>query len=291
MKKIISLILAVSMLISLVPTVYAAHFSDFGADHWAYEYVNVLVNDGTINGYTDGTFRPAGIVTRAEFVKMIGEGSVVRTEAFDDVPTSHWAYKYIMSSGLKPAFDNMFMPTQPITRGEVAELLWLRAGEPAGVTAPPVVHRQGDNFDAISWVYTNGIMVGSDYIDLRLNDTLTRAEASALIVRARNVSATTEKTNFYASVNQGIFEADPDLGVRQHTRIGGCRPLAEIKGQAAVLQRDRIHKGGQDDVHDRQDDGNEKQTEDDIANEHQDLVAGGKLGELAFLFRFHIAPP
>jgi len=206
MKKIISLILVLSMLIVVMPSTYAAGFSDFDASHWAYEYVNTLVNDGTINGYTDGTFRPTGVVTRAEFVKMIGEGPEVRDTSFDDVPASHWAYKYIMSSGLNPAYDNMFMPSQPITRGEVAELLWIRAGKPMGITAPPIVHRQGKNADAISWVYTNSIMVGSDYIDLRLDDTLTRAEASALIVRSRSVSEATAKTNLYASVNPGIFE-------------------------------------------------------------------------------------
>lgn len=206
MKRIISLILTLLMLLSVVPTVFAADFSDFGSSHWAYKYVNVLVNDGTINGYADGTFRPEGTVTRAEFVKMIGNGPELKTGDFDDVAPSHWAYSYIMTSGLSALNDNMFMPDTPITRGDVAELLWLRAGKKMGITAPPVIHRQGKNFDAISWIYTNNIMVGDDHIDLRLDDTLTRAEASALIVRSRNVSQTTQKANFYTSLNQGIFE-------------------------------------------------------------------------------------
>lgn len=206
MKRIISIFLTLLMLFSMIPTAFAAEFSDFGSSHWAYEYVNTLVNDGTINGYADGTFRPEGTVTRAEFVKMIGNGPETRTETFDDVAPSHWAYSYIMSSGLSALKDNMFMPDTPITRGDVAELLWLRAGKKNGITAPPVIHRQGKNFEAVSWVYTNNIMVGNDYIDLRLDETLTRAEASALIVRSRNVSQTTEKVNFYTSVNPGIFE-------------------------------------------------------------------------------------
>ncbi|MBO7289681.1 MAG: S-layer homology domain-containing protein [Clostridia bacterium] len=207
MKRIISLILTLLMLLSVVPTAFAADFSDFGSSHWAYEYVNVLVNDGTINGYADGTFRPEGTVTRAEFVKMIGNGPETRAETFDDVAPSHWAYSYIISSGLEALTDNMFMPDTPITRGDVAVLLWKRAGSPKGVTAPPIVHRQNENYDAVSWVYTNGIMVGNDYIDLRLNDTLTRGEASALIVRSRNVNAQTEKTMFAQKVNPGIYEA------------------------------------------------------------------------------------
>ena len=86
MKRIISFILTAAMLLSIVPTVFAAGFSDFNSSHWAYEYVLALVNDGTINGYADGTFRPEGTVTRAEFVKMIGNGSEIRKEAFLKVP-------------------------------------------------------------------------------------------------------------------------------------------------------------------------------------------------------------
>ena len=206
MKRILSFILIAAMLLSIVPTVFAAEFSDFNSSHWAYEYVTALVNDGTINGYADGTFRPEGTVTRAEFVKMIGNGPEIRKEAFDDVVSSHWAYNYIMSSGLDALKDNSFMPDTPITRGDVAVLLWKRAGSPQGITTPPIVHRQGKNFEAISWVYTNGIMVGNDYIDLRLGDTLTRGEASALIVRSRNINENTAKTSFMSSVNQAIFE-------------------------------------------------------------------------------------
>lgn len=206
MKRIISFILITAMLLSFAPSAFAADFSDFNSLHWAYTYVQTLVNDGTINGYADGTFRPEGTVTRAEFVKMIGNGPETRDTVFDDVPSSHWAYNYIMTSGLDPLKDNMFMPDTPITRGDVAVLLWKRAGSPKGITAPPIVHRQSKNWDAASWVYTNGIMVGDDYIDLRLSHTLTRGEASALIVRSRSVNADTSKTKFMSSVNNELFE-------------------------------------------------------------------------------------
>ncbi len=206
MKRIISIVLTIFMLASISFSALAVDFNDFTSAHWAYNYVNTLVADGTINGFADGTFRPEETVTRAQFVKMIGNGPEIRSTGFDDVPASHWAYGYIMSSGLDALIDNMFMPDTPITRGDVAVLLWKRAGSPKGITAPPIVHRQSINYDAASWVYTNGIMVGDDYIDLRLGDTLTRAEASALIVRSREVNADTPKTNFAASIDSGIYE-------------------------------------------------------------------------------------
>lgn len=206
MKKLISTLLSVVLVFSFTFSVFAKNFTDLNADHWAYEYVNALVNDGTINGFEDGSFRPAGTVTRAEFVKMIGKGPSRRDGNFDDVPASHWAYEYVMTSGLDAAFDNMFCPSTPITRGEVAALLWERAGSPKSGMVPPVISNQSSKPDAASWVYANGIMTGDDYVNLRLSDTLTRAEASALIVRSRNVNSQTPQTNFYSSVDSKIFE-------------------------------------------------------------------------------------
>ena len=209
MKRIISLILCLTFLACSL-TAFAASFTDFDDSHWAASYVNELVADGTINGFEDGSFRPSGTVTRAEFVKMIGKGPDRAPADFADVPKSHWAYEYIMTSGLDPVYDNTFMPSQPITRGEVATLLWKRAGSPLGITAPPIINSQGKNRDAISWVYTNSIMTGDDNINLRLADTLTRAEAAALIVRSRKVNDSTAKTNFYDAASPEVFKAAYD---------------------------------------------------------------------------------
>ena len=43
-------------------------------------------------------------------------------------------------------------------------------------------------------------------INLRLADTLTRAEAAALIVRSRKVNASTAKTNFYDAVSPEVLK-------------------------------------------------------------------------------------
>ncbi|MBQ4629862.1 MAG: S-layer homology domain-containing protein [Clostridia bacterium] len=205
MKKIISLLLVLGMLMISVSSVFATSFSDLPSDHWAVSYIDTLVADGTINGYADGTFKPTGTVTRAEFVKMIGNGPTRRAADFADVDKTHWAYEYIMTSGFDTGSE-FFEPSKPITRGEVATILWTRAGSPKGLTAPPVIFTQGNNPDAISWVYTYKIMNGDDYLDLRLGDTLTRAEAAALIVRSRQINASSEKVNFIASIDQKLFE-------------------------------------------------------------------------------------
>lgn len=205
MKKITSLLLVLGILMMSVSTVFAASFNDLPSDHWAVSYIDTLVADGTINGYEDGSFRPAGTVTRAEFVKMIGNGPTRRDADFADVDKAHWAYEYVMTSGFEPGSE-FFEPSKPITRGEVANLLWTRAGSPKGLTAPPVIFTQSNNPDAASWAYTNKIMNGDDYLNLRLGDTLTRAEAATLIVRSRQINSSGEKVNFIDSIDQKIFE-------------------------------------------------------------------------------------
>lgn len=206
MKKLLSILLSIAILTSVSTAAFAASFSDLPSDHWAAAYVDNLVSNGTINGFEDGTFRPNGTVTRAQFVKMIGNGPTRYSKDFADVPSTHWAYEHIMTSGLVSDQDTNFYPDIPITRGEVAVLLWQRAGAPKGITAPPVIHRQGDNADALSWVYTYGIMTGNDNINLRLDDTLTRAEASALIVRSREINANSAKKSFDSLVDDKVLE-------------------------------------------------------------------------------------
>lgn len=76
--------------------------------HWAYESMAQLVNIGAISGYPDNTLRPDATLTKAEAVSIInrafGRGAVYKegNYAFTDIPSSHWAYGYLMNA-LHPA--------------------------------------------------------------------------------------------------------------------------------------------------------------------------------------------
>ncbi len=200
MKKVLALLVSAVLIISTCAlSVSAMTFTDLAEDHWAYSYVQTLVTDGTVKGYEDGSFRPAGTVTRAEFVKMLGEGNVVRSLPYSDVSADHWAYTYIMSANFPDDESNTFLPSVPITRGLVAELLWRRAGQPDSVFVPSIITSQyAKNPQAAAWVYATGLIRGDgDGINLRLNDTLSRAEAATLIIRARGAK---EATGVFADI-------------------------------------------------------------------------------------------
>ncbi len=106
MKRQISLIAALVMIITTIfsNSVFAASFTDVDEDNRYRNAIITLNKLGVIDGYDDGTFKPAGEITRGEFTKMLiaalgfGDNTTEPTE-FDDVK-DHWARTYI-----KTAYD------------------------------------------------------------------------------------------------------------------------------------------------------------------------------------------
>lgn len=205
MKRIVSLILSLCVVLSMCVFVNAVAFSDLASTHWAYQNVMTLVNEGTIKGYGDGTFKPSKTVTRAEFAKMIGKWNQKYNGTYSDISESHWGYDYIMWSGLE-SVGSMIYPDVPIKRGDVINLIWKRNGSPKHDGAPSAITKQGTNPDAVSWAYTVGLMKGDDGLNLRLDGSLTRAEAAALIVRSRELVALNATNNFIDVVNEELLK-------------------------------------------------------------------------------------
>jgi expansin (peptidoglycan-binding protein) len=49
----------------------AASFTDVAADLWAADAIAYVQSTGLMTGYSDGTFKPDSILTRAEAVKVL----------------------------------------------------------------------------------------------------------------------------------------------------------------------------------------------------------------------------
>ena len=92
-KRIVSFILLSVMLISpsVTTTSYAeSSFSDVKSSDWFAPYVEQAKENNIIGGYPDGTFRPQGTVTYAEFLVMAMQG-----ERSDKPSAStHWGAPY-----------------------------------------------------------------------------------------------------------------------------------------------------------------------------------------------------
>ena len=105
---------------------YSNTVSDVAKSHWAANYIGYMQQFGIITGYADGSFRPDASVTRAEFAAIASrfERLTEGTKSFSDVPSSHWAAKYINFAATRGWVngyaDGTFRPNNSITRAEVA---------------------------------------------------------------------------------------------------------------------------------------------------------------------------
>jgi hypothetical protein len=106
-------------------------FADVPASYWASPYIELAKLKGFIEGDTNGNFRPEDKITRAEAAKILTNSlnlTLIQSEiGFRDVPSSHWAYQYILTLKAKGIIngypDNTFKPENPLSRGEAIKLI------------------------------------------------------------------------------------------------------------------------------------------------------------------------
>lgn len=103
-------------------------FRDVLEGEWYVKFVMEAAMQGIIDGYPDGTFRPANTVNVAEFLKMTTKALGLPENypyAYADVSPQDWLSPY---AGLAERFDlfgrsNTLNPAHLLTRGEVAVAL------------------------------------------------------------------------------------------------------------------------------------------------------------------------
>ena len=127
--KSLSILLAMCMLLGMLPmTALADNFSDIKG-HWAESQINEMINEGIVKGYPDGSFKPDGDISRAEFVSLIVKAfklTKAKGKDFDDI-SNHWAKDAILTAnahGIVNGYsDTKFGPDNPITREQMAVMI------------------------------------------------------------------------------------------------------------------------------------------------------------------------
>ena len=102
LKKLISVIIAVIMIVGSFATVSAADYKDVESTNSFYKAINVLSGLGIVNGDDEGNFNPDNDIKRSEMVALVcramGEEDIATasaSNAFTDVAANHWAAGYI----------------------------------------------------------------------------------------------------------------------------------------------------------------------------------------------------
>lgn len=181
----LALVLAVSSVAGGALATETGRFSDVSDPDTALA-IETLRLMGALDGYPDGTFRPEGSLTRAQFCKMAvyamnaeREVSVYQTvTVFPDVKASHWAAPYVnlaaKGKGVISGYpDGAFHPEETVTAGQAVTILLRLLGytdADIGGIWPQSYMAEGQRI---------GLLKG---VDTAANAALSRAQAARLFL-------------------------------------------------------------------------------------------------------------
>ena len=208
LKKVLSLVLCVAMMLSVMVVGAGAAFSDQSKIKNT-EAVDACTALNIIGGYPDGSFKPEGNITRAEVTKMIcvalngGKNPAVSTNTtptFSDVrnnANAAWAEGYIESCAAQGIVSGVgggkFAPNGNVTGVQLAKMLLVSLGYKS----------ENEGFTGNAWA-TNvnvraaqkGLYAGLESMDT--NAAITRDNAAQMVWNALNAYEVEYVTNLIA---------------------------------------------------------------------------------------------
>ena len=194
------------------------HFSTYGVvynrnapifndivNHWAEDEILFVTNRGLLNGTENGQFSPNMSITRRTLVTALGRLANVNIasytkSSFTDVKAddpgmgyAEWAAKNNIMKGIG---NGQFAPDSPITREEIANILYNYA-KATNYTLPTirksVIFADNSSIsnsckNSVKAMQQVGILMGEDNNKLNPKAKATRAEASAMLHRYLNLT-------------------------------------------------------------------------------------------------------
>ena len=201
MKKLLSALLSLALLAALATVPAAAAYSDVPSGSALAAEVQKAVNYGLMNGYSTTTFGYSDPMTRAQFVTVLDR--MLLPQGGDETLMGHItpamqvdyetvrAYYDSIDAAAEHDWvdtDEPFRPSDPITRGEMAEILVRALGLKGAATLagkyaslPFTDVTEGKGY--ISVAYDIGMTKGTSATTFGPNQTATRSQAAAMLVR------------------------------------------------------------------------------------------------------------
>lgn len=168
-------------------------FEDVHEYDWFYNSVKFCHKRGWFNGKTKTLFAPYDTFTRAEISAVLynraGTPAVNTNRVlYVDVKEGAWytrAVYWMTDRGNAVGANNHFYPDNPVTREEMATMLYNAAGRPEtnGTLFQYLDKNDASDWanEALCWVVEKGIMIGDGDGTLRPRDNVTRAEAASIM--------------------------------------------------------------------------------------------------------------
>lgn len=175
-------------------------FTDVTTDSWFYDAAMFVYERGLMNGIGAGLFGPDIATTRGMLVTILwrqdGAPEAVYDGELNDVPDTMYyapAVKWAAANGIMGGYgDGQFGPDDPITREQMAAILW-RYAQYKGYDVSVIEDSISDFNDvsaisdyavpAMQWVCSEGIMSGKPGKILDPTGTAKRSEIAAMLMR------------------------------------------------------------------------------------------------------------
>jgi len=197
-KRKVSLIMVLMMVLTLMVPNFALGATNDYSNHWAEKSIQEWFDNGQLSGYEDGSFKPDQTITRAEFMTMVNstfEFAAIDDISFKDVVSSDWYYQEIQKAAAEGYIigyeDNTARPNNKISRQEAA-LIISRIKE---LTESSVSAKVFNDYNAIATWSVGGvgavakekIMIGYEDDTFKPDRFISRAEALVTIDRSLEV--------------------------------------------------------------------------------------------------------
>lgn len=170
-----------------------SYFKDVAANNSGRVAIHNLANLQVINGYSDGTFRPARHVTRIQAAEMILRATKAKVQtglplAATDLKRGDYGYDSIATAvqkGILSIDNGQARPHAPISRGEMAQALkngfQLSAYSEENLKDVPASHRYSKD---IQTIYALGVTTGFEDGTFRPSTTVSRQHFSVFVNRS-----------------------------------------------------------------------------------------------------------
>ena len=197
-RRMGAVLMALALVLSMNLTAFAAvedtGFADVDADDWYAEAVEYVRDHGIMNGTTATTFNPDGTTSRGQIAVILyrasGSPEVSGGTAFTDVADTAYyadAVRWASAHGVVTGYgDGTFRPNNPITRQQLAAILWRYAGSPAPEGGADYADEDTISAyasTAVDWARDTGIISGRDGNRFDPNGRAARAQAAVILHR------------------------------------------------------------------------------------------------------------
>ena len=190
---LLALITAMTLCVPAMAAVEDTGFSDVAANAWYADAAGYVRDSGIMNGTSSTAFSPDSTMTRAMLATVLyraaGSPAVSQTAGFRDVPAGAYyadAAAWASARGIVTGYGNgLFGAGDPVTREQIAAILWRYQGSPAPAgTAAAFADQSAVSayaVNAVTWTRENGIVSGMEGNRFAPKNNATRAQVAVML--------------------------------------------------------------------------------------------------------------